>query len=111
MRRYLPPSAVNGPVWLGDYTKAMMINRLLTIFAAAAACAAGTSLVHAQQGNPVPPGSVYSAAPGPYVPGGYVVDERRGPGAPDFDALEDDEPNGPGSTALSSPGPVLSPND
>ena len=28
---------------------------------------------------------------GPYVPGGYVVDERRGPGMPDFDALDDDE--------------------
>jgi lipoprotein-anchoring transpeptidase ErfK/SrfK len=111
MRRYLPPSAVNGPVWLGVYTKAMMINRILTIFAAAAACAAGTSLVQAQQSYPVPPGSVYSAPPGPYVPGGYVVDERRRPGAPDFDDLEDDEPTAPGSTALSPPGPVLSPND
>jgi lipoprotein-anchoring transpeptidase ErfK/SrfK len=112
MRRYLPPSAVNGPVWLGDYTKAMMNKRILTIFAAAAACAAGTSLAQAQQGYPVPPGSVYSASPGPYVPGGYVVDERRGPGAPDFDALEDDEaPNAQSSTALPPPGPVLSPND
>jgi lipoprotein-anchoring transpeptidase ErfK/SrfK len=90
----------------------MMINRILTIFAAAAACAAGTSLVHAQQGYPVPPGSVYSASPGPYVPGGYVVDERRGPGAPDFDAMDDDEaPNAQSSTALPPPGPVLSPND
>src|SRR5437870_5307582 len=112
MRRYLPPSAVNGPVWLGVYTKAMMINRLLTIFAAAAACAAGTSLSHAQQGYPAQPGQVYSASPGPYVPGGYAVDERRGPGAPDFDALEDDEaPNAQSSTALPPPGPVLSPND
>ena len=112
MRRYLPPSAVNGPVWLGVYTTAMMINRLLTIFVAAAACAAGASLAQAQQGYPVPPVSVYSASPGPYVPGGYVVDERRGPGAPDFDALEDDEaPNAQSSTALPPPGPVLSPND
>ncbi len=112
MRRYLPPSAVNGPVWLGVYTKAMMINRLLTICAAVVASAAATSLVHAQQGYPVPPGSVYSASPGPYVPGGYVVDERRGPGAPDFDALDDDEaPNAQSSTALPPPGPVLSPND
>src|SRR5882762_8541500 len=112
MRRYLPPSAVNGPVWLGDYTKAMMNKRILTIFAAAAACAAGTSLAQAQQGYPVPPGSVYSASPGPYVPGGYVVDERRGPGTPDFDALDDDDaPNAQSSTALPPPGPVLSPND
>jgi lipoprotein-anchoring transpeptidase ErfK/SrfK len=112
MRRYLRPSAVNGPVWLGDYTKAMMINRILTICAAVAAGVAGTSLLHAQQSYPVPPGSVYSTAPGPYPPGGYVVDERRGPGAPDFDALEDDDaPNAQSSTALPPPGPVLSPND
>ena len=116
MRRYLPSSAVNGPVGLGVYTRAMMINRILTICAAVAAASAGTSLAFAQQGYPVPPGSVYSAPPGPYVPGGYAVNERRGPaGAPDFDALEDDDdaPNGQGSTAMSPPGlgPVLSPND
>jgi lipoprotein-anchoring transpeptidase ErfK/SrfK len=112
MRRYLPSSAVNGPVWLGDYTKGMMINRILTICAAVMVSAAGTLVAHAQQGYPVPPGSIYSASPGPYVPGGYVVDERRGPGAPDFDALEDDEaPNAQSSTALPPPGPVLSPND
>ena len=90
----------------------MMINRILTICAAVAAGAAGTSLAQAQQAYPTPPGAVYSAAPGPYVPGGYAVDERRGPGAPDFDALEDDEaPNAQSSTALPPPGPVLSPND
>src|SRR5206468_5997114 len=83
----------------------------LTASAVVAAAAAGTALAQAQQAYPPPPGSVYSAAP-PYPPGGYVVDERRGPGAPDFDALEDDEvPNAPSSTALSPPGPVLSPND
>jgi lipoprotein-anchoring transpeptidase ErfK/SrfK len=88
----------------------MMINRILTICAAAAACAAGTSLAFAQQGYPVPPGSVYSAAPGPYQQGGYVVDDRRG--MPDFDGLEDDEaPNAQHSTALPPPGPVLSPDD
>ncbi len=116
MRRYLRPSAVNGPVWLGDYIKKMMINRILTISAAfgasLAACAAGTSLAQAQQSYPVPPGPVYSTAPGPYPPGGYVVDERRGPGAPDFDALEDDDaPNAQSSTALPPPGPVMSPDD
>src|SRR3954447_25424855 len=112
MRRYLRPSAVDRPVCLGVYTKAMMINRILTICAAVAAGAAGTSLAHAQQAYPTAPGAVYSAAPGSYVPGGYAVDERRGPGAPDFDALEDDEsPNAQSSTALSPPGPVLSPND
>src|SRR6478672_13629612 len=109
MRRYLPSTAVNGPVGLGDYTRAMMINRILTICAAAALGAAGTSLAHAQQGYPVPPGSVYSAAPGPYPQGGYVIDDRQ---MPDFDAQDDDDaPNAPGSAALSPPGPVLSPND
>ena len=77
-----------------------------------AAGAAGTSLALAQQGYPPPPGPAYSAAPPPYPPGGYPADYRRGPGAPDFDALEDDEaPNAPSSTALPPPGPVMSPDD
>jgi lipoprotein-anchoring transpeptidase ErfK/SrfK len=115
MRRDLPPLTVNGPVWLGVYTRAMMIKKILTIGAAVAAAAAGTSLASslafAQQSYPVPPGQVYSANPG-YPPGGYVVDERRQPGAPNFDELEDDDtPNAQASTALPPPGPVLSPND
>src|SRR5262245_58800124 len=110
MRRYLPPSAVNGPVWLGDYTRTMMIKSILTASAVAALAAAGTSLAQAQQGYPPPPGSVYSAAPS-YPPGGYIVDERRRP-APDFDDLEDDEaPNAQSATALPPPGPILSPAD
>jgi lipoprotein-anchoring transpeptidase ErfK/SrfK len=89
----------------------MMIKRILTICAAVAAGAAGTSLALAQ-GNPVPPAAVYSTAPQPYPPGGYPADYRRAPGAPDFDALEDDEaPNAQSSTALPPPGPVLSPDD
>ena len=112
MCRYLPASAVNRPVGLGVYKKAMMINRILTICAAIAAGMAGTSLAHAQQGYPAAPGQVYSTAPGPYVPGGYATDERRGPGEPDFDALDDDDaPNGQNAAALPPPGPVLSPSD
>src|SRR6476661_2747901 len=112
MCRYLPSCPVNGPVGLGVYKKAMMINRILTICAAVAAGMAGASFAHAQQGYPTAPGPTYSAAPGQYVPGGYVVDERRGPGAADFDALDDDEaPNAQSSTALPPPGPVLSPAD
>ncbi|MBI5322213.1 L,D-transpeptidase [Bradyrhizobium sp.] len=96
----------------------MMTKRILTIGAAVAAAAAGSLLattlatsVALAQSYPVPPGSVYSANPG-YPPGGYVVDERRRPGAPDFDELEDDDtPNAQSSTALPPPGPVLSPND
>jgi lipoprotein-anchoring transpeptidase ErfK/SrfK len=111
MCRYLPPSAVNRPVELGVYTKAMMNNRILTICAAIAAGMAGTSLAHAQQGYPVQ-GQAYSTAPGPYVPGGYATDERRRPGEPDFDALDDDDaPNGQNAAALPPPGPVMSPSD
>jgi len=90
----------------------MMIKRILTICAAVTAGAAGTSLALAQQGYPVPPGSVYSNAPPAYPPPGYPADYRRAPGGPDFDALEDDEaPNAQSSTALPPPGPVLSPDD
>jgi lipoprotein-anchoring transpeptidase ErfK/SrfK len=89
----------------------MMIKRILTICAVVAAGAAGTSLALAQ-GYPVPPGTVYSTVPQPVPPGGYSADYRRGPGMPDFDALDDDEaPNAQNSTALPPPGPVLSPND
>jgi lipoprotein-anchoring transpeptidase ErfK/SrfK len=92
-----------------------MIKRILTISAAycavLAAGSAGTSFALAQQAYPAAPGTVYSAPP-PYVPGGYPTDYRRSPGAPDFDALEDDEgPNPRGATALSPPGPILSPDD
>jgi len=94
-----------------------MNKRILTICVALVAGAAGTSfgcsLALAQQAYPVPPGSVYAPAP-PYPPppGGYPADYRRGPGAPDFDALEDDEaPNGRNTAALPPPGPVLSPDD
>src|SRR6266849_3331386 len=114
MRRYLPPSAVNGPVAAWGYTKAMMIKQILTICAAVAAGLAGTSLALAQ-GYPVAPGPLYSTAPAPapYPPGGYPADYRRAPGAPDFDALEeeDDAPNAQSSTALPPPGPILSPSD
>jgi hypothetical protein len=81
----------------------MMIKRILTIGAAVAASVAGSSLAHAQQGYPIPPAPVYSASPGPYVPGGYVVDERRGVGVPDFDALEDDEAPYPQSSTAARP--------
>ena len=115
MRRYLRSSAVNDPVSAGDYTRAMMIKRILTIcagvFAALAAGAAGTSLALAQS-NLSPPGVIYSPGPPAYPPGGYPADYRRGPATPDFDDLEDDEtPNTRNSAALPPPGPVLSPDD
>ncbi|WP_291686932.1 L,D-transpeptidase [Bradyrhizobium sp.] len=92
----------------------MMSKSILTICAVLMAGAAGTSLALAQ-GYPVsPPGAVYTTAPQPYPPGGYPADYRRGPGpgAPDFDSLEDDEaPDAQSSTALRPPGPVLSPDD
>jgi lipoprotein-anchoring transpeptidase ErfK/SrfK len=93
----------------------MMIRHFLMICAAVTAGAAAVSLAHAQQVYPPPPGSIYSPAPGPYPypPGPYQGDYRRdgGRGMPDFDALDDDEPN---VTALPPPGPtgpILSPDD
>ncbi|MCA6120824.1 L,D-transpeptidase family protein [Bradyrhizobium sp. WSM 1704] len=77
-----------------------MINRILTICAAAALGAAGTSLAHAQQRYPASQAPVYSAAPQPYSPGSM----------PDFDAFDDDDaPHN--SAALPPPGPVTSPDD
>jgi lipoprotein-anchoring transpeptidase ErfK/SrfK len=101
---------------LGDYTRVMMSKRILTICAATfAVSAAGTSLALAQ-GNPLPPGAIYSQGPSyppsSYPPAGYPADYRRGPGVPDFDQLEDDEaPMSRNSAALPPPGPVLSPDD
>ena len=90
-----------------------MTKRILTICAAVSAAlaveAVGTSLASAQ-GYP-PPGTVYSPSPQPYPPGGYPADYRAAPRPMDFEALDDDGPNGPGSAALPAPGPVLSPND
>ena len=93
-----------------------MIKRILMICAALAAGAVGTSFglsLALAQGYSQPPGPLYSASPAPYPPGGYVVDERRRPGMPDFDALDDDDDatNAQSSTALPPPGPVLSPTD
>jgi lipoprotein-anchoring transpeptidase ErfK/SrfK len=77
----------------------MMIRHILTVCAVVAAGAAATSLAQAQS-YPVPPGAVYS----PYPPSG-PPNYRRG--APDFDALDEDD-QGP---ALPPPGPVMSPDD
>jgi hypothetical protein len=103
--------AVNDPVSAWDYTRAMMIKRILTVLATVAVSAAGTSLALAQ-GYSQAPGSTYSRDPN-YPPGGYPADYRDArEAAPDFDALEDDQaPRGQGSVALSPPGPILSPDD
>jgi lipoprotein-anchoring transpeptidase ErfK/SrfK len=103
--------AVNDPVSAWGYTRAMMIKRILTVLATVVAAAAGTSLALAQS-YPQAPGSTYSRDPN-YPPGGYPADYRDArEAAPDFDALEDDQATrGPGSTALSPPGLILSPDD
>ena len=88
-----------------------MIRRILTICAAVTAGAAWAASASAQaqsypvQSYPPPPGATYS----PYPPNGAPADYRRAPGVPDFDSLDEEEPQG--STALSPPGPVLSPDD
>src|SRR3954449_3270251 len=103
--------AVNDPVSAWGYTRAMMIKRILTVLATVAAGTAGTSLALAQV-YPQAPGSTYSRDPN-YPPGGYPADYRDArDAAPDFDAIEDDQAaRGPGSAALSPPGPILSPDD
>src|ERR1700742_3184270 len=89
----------------------MMIKHILKAFTAAMAGAAAVSLAHAQQGYPVQQAPVYSQAPAPYPypPNG---DYRRG--RPNFDALEDDEPDAtplPPPGPARAPGPILSPDD
>jgi len=78
----------------------MMINRILTICAAAALGVAGTSFAHAQ-GYPAPQAPVYSTAPQPYPQGAM----------PNFDAVDDDDASPQGAGALPPPGPVMSPDD
>jgi lipoprotein-anchoring transpeptidase ErfK/SrfK len=88
----------------------MTITRFLTVSAAVMAGAASLSLAHAQQVYPAPPGA-YSPAPQPYPPG-YPGDYRRGPGAPNFDQLEDDDDANPAALPPPGPtGPILSPDD
>jgi len=64
---------------------------------------AGSSVALAQ-GYPVARSALFDGA-GALSPGGYPADYRRAPGAPDFDALdeEDDAPNAQSSMALPPP--------
>jgi len=81
-----------------------MIRHILTICAVAAAGAAVTSHVQAQQVYQTAPGGTYLPPPG-----AYPVDARTGNGqGPDFDAVDDEDTNG---AALPPPGPVMSPDD
>jgi lipoprotein-anchoring transpeptidase ErfK/SrfK len=93
---------------IGDYKNSMMITRFLTISAAVMAGAALMPAAQAQQGYPAP--GAYGSAPQSYPPG-YGGDYRRGPGAPDFDQLEDDEANPAALPPPGPSGPILSPND
>ncbi len=82
-----------------------MIRRILTVCAAMTAGALVPSLAQAQS---------YPAAPARSIrrtrPARLRITAAADPVPPDFDSLEDDE--GPqGSTALSPPGPVMSPDD
>src|SRR6201999_3323427 len=108
MRRYLRSTALTIRCRLGDYTRAMMIRRILTIGAAVAAGAGGGSSAQGPgypvQSYPPPPGATY-----PYPPNGAPADYRRAPAMPDFDSLDDEDDRG--SVALSPPGPVMSPDD
>lgn len=89
-----------------------MDKRILTILAVAAASLAGAGAATAQGysqqqgysqpgGYPPPPG--YATAPSAYPPDSPL---------PDFDAMDDEGGPAPrGQTALSAPGPVMSPDD
>ncbi|HVV43042.1 MAG TPA: L,D-transpeptidase family protein [Nitrobacter sp.] len=85
----------------------MMIRHILTVCAAVAMGAVGTSVASAQ-GYPQPSGATtYSAAPA-----GYPADYQRPAtmdGVPDYDAVDDGGDQG--TAALPPPGPVLSPDD
>ena len=95
-----------------------MDKRILTILTVAAAglgaSAAAMAQGYSEPRYSEPPGLSYPPPPGSYPPPGHGRST-----APDFDDLEDDEPmtpGTPGSTALSTPGPVpsgpiLSPDD
>jgi lipoprotein-anchoring transpeptidase ErfK/SrfK len=89
--------AVNGPIGLRDYTRAMMIKHFLTICAAATVAAAGTSFAQAQS-YPVQQAPSYGA-PAEYRPGDRT---------PNFDALDEDDDAMP-QASLPPPGPVDDP--
>lgn len=99
--------AVNDPVSGWVYTRAMMIKRILTVFAAIAAGAGGISLASAQ-GYP-PPSPIYSTPPSAY-PG---EDDRSGAvdALPGFDPADDQSMQRRNSVELPPPGPVMSPDD
>jgi lipoprotein-anchoring transpeptidase ErfK/SrfK len=111
---------VNLPVSAKVYKRVMMDKRILTIFAVAAVGAAGSSPVAAQSySQPYPQQQTAPGYPAA-APGSYPPPSAYDRGPPDFDALDDDAPNAPGSTALSTPGlpansaplgPVMSPDD
>lgn len=90
-----------------------MIKRFLTICATVAISGGATSIALAQSYPGAAPG--YSDSSG-YPRGGYPADSRpvaRPGDLPDFDAI-DDEDDGIGrrpATALSPPGPIMSPDD
>jgi lipoprotein-anchoring transpeptidase ErfK/SrfK len=86
----------------------MMITRFLMISAAVMAGAALLPAAQAQQAYPAP--GTYAPAPQAYPPG-YGGGYRRGPGAPDFDQLEDDEANPAALPPPGAMGPILSPDD
>jgi lipoprotein-anchoring transpeptidase ErfK/SrfK len=86
----------------------MMIKRILTVFAAIVAGAAGTSLASAQ-GYPPAPSPIYSTPPSAYPD---EDDRQRGADAvPNFDPVDDQSAQRDNSAALTPPGPVMSPDD
>jgi len=110
MRRYRERSGVNDPESAWDYKTAMMIRTSFTILAASAFCAAAGSMASAQSYTQSPSGAVYAPASSGYQQG-YRSQPSPMDEMPNFDDADDVPTRGDNSTALSSPGPILSPND
>ena len=99
---------------LGDYTRAMMIKRILTIGAALCCLGGRRGRNFARAGATGLLRRLLPAQPirRPRRTLSARADYRRGSGRPDFDGLDDEDgPNAQSSTALPPPGPVLSPDD
>ena len=106
MRRYLPSSAVNGPVGLGVYTKSDDDQTYSDDLCCrgrwrggnlARPCPAGLS-------GPAPRLGLFGA-PGRISPAATSFDDRRRPRMPDFDALDDDDERRTRQAAAALPPP------
>ena len=114
MRRYLRPSAVNGPVSAWGLYKSDD-DQTHSDDLCCRGGGRGGNLARPAWRRAIRSPPVRSIRPRrrPIRPAAIPSIIAARPGAPDFDALDDDDdaPNAQSSTALPPPGPVLSPDD